>query len=88
MNYTSTCHTQVENIMDNNKHIYIPHFQFEQLVLHMLEKLKSAHSHTALMELKVRTVKYNVLSLVCYYVLSYNVLLSLLSLMYNNLICD
>ena len=46
-------YTQTEKIMDENRHIYISHFQFEQLILHMLEKLKSVCCHTALMELKV-----------------------------------
>ena len=51
-------YTQVKKIMDENRHIYFTHFQFEQLVLHMLEKLKSVCSHTALMELKVLSYVY------------------------------
>ena len=40
--------------MDENNHVNVSHWQFEQVVLHLLEKLRSVCSCTVLMELKVQ----------------------------------
>ena len=40
--------------MGENRHIGIAHHQFEQLVIRLLEKLKSVAGHTTLVTLKVQ----------------------------------
>lgn len=44
---------QVEDIMSENDHIGISSHQFEQLLIHLLEKLKSICSHTGFVPLEV-----------------------------------